>query len=90
MIAGRTGQSLGIHTPVIAEGLYTHNAPGQGRKVDTTGTYRKTGKYRAAGTATYNQLSQLDPKILKQMLKDPKTYKNLIIRLLTKGKAKGL
>tara|TARA_R100000781_G_scaffold29696_1_gene21778 strand:+ start:10658 stop:11875 length:1218 start_codon:yes stop_codon:yes gene_type:complete len=72
-LAGRTGQSLGLHTPVVTTFDYSHNKPGGGTKKGTVkSSYIPKKKKVRASSRTYGD------KSLKSLLKKPKTGKTLL------------
>lgn len=62
-LAGPAGQAAGIHTPVVTQGTYKHNAPGGGRAPGATDKVpRKLKKYVESGSRTYSKAFDLIKK----------------------------
>ena len=62
-LAGPAGQAAGIHTPVVTQATYKHNAPGGGRAPGATDKVpRKLKKYVESGSRTYSKAFDLIKK----------------------------
>ena len=86
-LAGRTGQALGLHTPVVSTFEYGHNKPGGGSKKGVSkSSYTAKRKHRAASTRRYSDTTKVQ-KLMKKP-KNAKTLFKLLTALVTRGRVR--